>query len=219
MFDLMLLSRMKKHMFHDIIECLVAALEAKDEYTSGHSTRVGDMAFDLAKNIGLRSNECEKIHIAAHLHDIGKIGVSENVLNKKGKLLPHEWTQIKRHPQIGFEILNKSKKLKDIAEIVLCHHERWDGKGYPNNLQGLNIPLGSRIIAICDTIDAMMSIRPYRASFSIEETRQEIIANKAIQFDPKLVDATENLWPAWERLIKKSYNKNKLFLPYKVRTN
>ncbi len=191
----------KETMFHDIIECLVAALEAKDLYTSGHSTRVADMSYDLAKKIGLQGIELEDVHIAAHLHDIGKIGVPEHVLNKKGALLPHEWEQIQRHPQIGYNILNKSRELETIAKIVLHHHERWDGMGYPGKLKAEEIPLGSRIIAICDTVDAMTSTRPYRCAFTFAETQKKICANKATQFDPVLVEAAEELWPDWKRRL------------------
>ncbi|WHH58722.1 HD-GYP domain-containing protein [Petroclostridium sp. X23] len=191
-------------LFHDIIECLVTALEAKDLYTSGHSSRVADMTYDLARRVGLRRGMLEKAHIAAHLHDIGKIGIPDQILNKRGKLLPHEWAQIQLHPEIGYRILNKSKRLKIIPDIILHHHERWDGKGYPSRLKGEAIPFGSRIIAICDTIDAMTSQRPYRKAFSWDECRKEIELNKGTQFDPALVDATEKLWPLWEKQMNNS---------------
>ena len=142
----------RPHPFHDIIECLAAALEAKDFYTSGHSSRVGDMSYDLGRAMGLKGSELENIHIAAHLHDIGKMGISETILNKKGKLLPHEFAQIQTHPEIGYKILAKSKGLQKMAEIVLHHHERWDGKGYPAGLREDKIPLGSRIIAVADSM-------------------------------------------------------------------
>lgn len=183
--------------FHDIIECLAAALEAKDLYTSGHSTRVGDMSYDLGRAMGLKGSKLDNIHIAAHLHDIGKMGISENILNKKGKLLPHEWAQIQKHPEMGYRILAKSKGLKEIAEIVLHHHERWDGKGYPDGLCENRIPLGSRIIGVADAIDAITSIRPYRKALSWEECWNEVLLNKGIQFDPVAVDAAEKLWEKW----------------------
>ncbi len=179
---------------HDIIECLVAALEARDIYTSGHSNRVADMTYELAKALGLKRSKVDKIHIAAHLHDIGKLGIPDNILNKKGKLLPHEWDQIRLHPQIGYNILSRSKDLKEIADIVLYHHERWDGKGYPSGLKLDRIPLGARIIAVCDSIDAMTSERPYRTALSKEQCMEEIILNKGIQFDPVVVEAAVKLW-------------------------
>lgn len=184
--------------FHDIIECLAAALEAKDLYTSGHSTRVGDMSFDLGRAMGLKGSELESIHIAAHLHDIGKMGIPETILNKKGKLLPHEWAEIQRHPEIGYKILAKSKGLHNIAEIVLHHHERWDGSGYPQGLKEDKIPLGSRIIGVTDAVDAITSVRPYRKAMSWEACWQELLANKGIQFDPEAVEASKKLWRKWE---------------------
>jgi len=176
-----------KEIYHDIIESLVAALEAKDNYTSGHSERVAFMSSELSKGIGIKGTLLEDIDIAAHLHDIGKIGVPDKVLNKNGKLLPHEWEYIKAHPRIGFDILSKSNKLKDISKIVLYHHERWDGKGYPRGLAGIDIPLGSRVIAVCDSIDAMTSDRPYREAMSFEKCINEITINSGLMFDPVIV--------------------------------
>jgi len=201
----------RPHHFHDIIECLAAALEAKDLYTSGHSSRVGDMSFELGRAMGLKGSELETIHIAAHLHDIGKMGIPENILNKSGKLLPHEWAEIQRHPEIGCKILSKSKKLKKIAEIVLYHHERWDGRGYPHGLREDRIPLGSRIIGVTDAIDAITSVRPYRNAMSWEECREEILANKGIQFDPVAVETLEKLWKRWEVRWQESQKDNKEF--------
>lgn len=184
-------------LYHDIIDCLVGALEAKDLYTSGHSRRVADMSYDLAKLLGIRGKELDDIHMAAHVHDIGKIGVPDYILNKAEKLSEHEWAYIKKHPEIGSNILDCSKTLKDISIIVLYHHERWDGGGYPLGLKFTDIPLGSRIISICDSIDAMTSQRAYRKALSWEECRQEIEINSGLQFDPKLVNATNQLWSTW----------------------
>ena len=182
---------------HDIIECLAAALEAKDIYTSGHSMRVAEMSLDLAKGLGIKGVELEDIHIAAHLHDIGKMGISESILNKKGQLLPHEWAQIQQHPEIGHTILCKSKQLAKIAKIVLHHHESWDGKGYPAGLLKDKIPLGSRVICVADSIDAMTSARPYREAMTWEACKHQILINKGIQFDPVVVEAAEKLWIKW----------------------
>ncbi|MCX7709308.1 MAG: HD-GYP domain-containing protein [Clostridia bacterium] len=184
--------------FHDIIECLIAALEAKDLYTSGHSSRVADMSFDLARALGLKGVYRDNVHIAAHLHDIGKMGIPEYILNKKGKLLPHEWAQIQRHPEIGYSILMKSRELQRIAEIVLHHHERWDGKGYPHGLLADKIPLGARIIGVADAIDAMTSARPYREPMSWEACIEEIMLNKGVQFDPVVVEGADKLWKKWK---------------------
>ena len=183
--------------FHEVIDCLVTALEAKDAYTGGHSSKVAEMSYDLAKTMGLKGIALEDVHMAAHLHDIGKISIPESILNKKEKLLPKEWKLIELHSEMGFNILNKSKGLKNIAQIVLCHHERWDGNGYPLGIKGDKIPLGSRIIAVADSIDAMTSDRPYRAAMKWDQCKEEIQKNKALQFDPIVVDAADKLWERW----------------------
>jgi putative nucleotidyltransferase with HDIG domain len=172
-------------------------MEAKDAYTSGHSNRVADMAFDIAKYMGIKGSQLETIHLAAHLHDIGKIGISEQVLNKNGKLLPEEWAEIKKHPEIGFNILNKSKQLKEISKIVLHHHERWDGGGYPGGLKQTEIPLGSRIIAVADSIDAMTYNRPYRKALTWPECKTELLQNSGIQFDPAVIKAVNYICNKW----------------------
>lgn len=188
--------------YHDIIESLVTALEAKDQYTGGHSSRVADMVDKLCKYLKINKREKELIHIAAHLHDIGKIGIPDKVLNKKGDLLPHEWEQLKSHPEIGFKILSKSKGLKKIGTVVLYHHERWDGKGYPKGLKDINIPLGSRIIAICDSIDAMKSHRPYRKPLPDKVCEMEIKKNIGIMYDPVIASCViQN----WETIVTESY--------------
>lgn len=181
----------EKEIYHDIIESLVTALEAKDYYTKGHSERVAFMTYELSKRLGIKGRELENIHMAAHLHDIGKIGVPDKVLNKKGKLMLHEWEYIKIHPKIGFDILSKSNRLKHISKMVLHHHERWDGKGYPEGLSKMDIPIGARIIAVCDCIDAMTSTRPYREAMKFEECIKELVLNKGLMFDPYIIEYIE----------------------------
>lgn len=188
-----------KDLFHEAVECLVAALEARDPYTRDHSSRVADMVLDLSRRIGLRGWELEIVHIAAHVHDIGKIGIPDQILSKPGRLLPHEWAVMRRHPEIGYEILSKSPHLRPVAQLVLHHHERWDGRGYPSGLRGEAIPLGSRLIALADAVDAMTSNRPYRPALSWSACWQELVANKARQFDAVLVEAAGKLWPTWEK--------------------
>lgn len=177
--------------YHEIIECLVTALEAKDPYTKGHSTRVADMAYQLGEAAGLQGEELEDLHLAAHLHDIGKIGIPDGILNKTGPLSPGEFETLRQHPAIGYRILARSSQLKTLAEIVLHHHERWDGRGYPDGLRGEAIPLSSRIIAVCDAIDAMTSARPYRKAMSAAECRREMRRNRGTQFDPYLLGLME----------------------------
>jgi HD-GYP domain-containing protein (c-di-GMP phosphodiesterase class II) len=195
------LRQKRSHRYHDIIECLIGALEAKDTYTRGHSDRVAHMAYDIGKKYGLGKKELEDLHLAGHLHDIGKIGIPDNILNKPSKLQPYEYNIVKNHSRMGYDILMKSKNLKDIAIIVLYHHERWDGKGYPEGLKEKEIPLASRIIAISDSIDAMISKRSYKKSLSWNECHKEVISNKGIQFDPYLVNSIESLWSKWEKSL------------------
>lgn len=170
--------------YHEIIECITCALDAKDPYTAGHSQRVSDMAIEVCRLLGLKEKDCERIHIAAHLHDIGKIGVPDAVLNKTERLTDEEWEKIKRHPEIGAEILSKSSQLSELKDIVLHHHERFDGTGYPDGLKGEKIPVGARIIAICDSIDAITSNRSYRKANGFDHCYEEIKKNLGSMYDP-----------------------------------
>jgi len=172
--------------YHEIIECITSALDAKDPYTAGHSLQVGEMAATVCHLMGLCIDTVERVHIAAHLHDIGKIGVPDAILKKMGELEEWEWDAIKRHPQIGADILRKSTHLAEMAEIVLYHHERFDGLGYPAGLQGETIPLGARIIAICDSIDAITSNRVYRKAYSLEYCYAEIEKNLGKMYAPMI---------------------------------
>ena len=170
--------------YHDIIECITCALDARDPYTAGHSKRVSDMTLKVCQLIGLNKEDILKIHIAAHLHDIGKIGVPDAILNKEGKLTAEEFEYIKKHPSIGAQILGKSYKLSELSDIVLMHHERYDGKGYPLKKSGVEIPIGSRIIAICDSIDAITSNRCYRKAHDFDYCYKEIEKNLGKMYDP-----------------------------------
>ena len=160
--------------YHDIVDCISSALDARDPYTGNHSRRVSDMACFLCGRLGISRNETQEIHIAGHLHDIGKIGVPDRVLLKPGRLDDGEWELMKKHPQIGADILSGSKHFLRIPTVILHHHERWDGKGYPFGAKGEEIPLGSRIIAVCDSIDAMASARAYRKALLLDVCRNEI---------------------------------------------
>nr|WP_312578546.1 HD-GYP domain-containing protein [Sedimentibacter sp.] len=180
--------------YHEIIECIVSALDAKDAYTAGHSQRVSDMALKVCELIGLKKRDTERIHIAAHLHDIGKIGVPDVVLNKDTKLSDEEWDAMKKHPKIGADILSKSHHLSELKHIVLCHHERFDGKGYPIGLKGEEIPIGSRIIAICDSIDAMTSDRSYRKAYDFDYCYEEIKKNIGTMYDPMIGNYVIDHW-------------------------
>ena len=142
-------------LYHDIVNSIVAALEAKDRFTADHSLRVSNLTEQTCAALGLTREQAEIIHIAAHVHDIGKIRVPEAVLTKPGALDAVERALIREHPHIGADILGQTPELCDIAEIVLHHHEQWNGLGYPRGLKGTDIPLGCRIIAVCDSVDAM----------------------------------------------------------------
>jgi putative nucleotidyltransferase with HDIG domain len=179
----------------------MCALDARDTYTAGHSQRVSDMAVEICHLLGLNEKDAQKIHIAAHLHDIGKIGVADRVLFKEGKLNDEEWEQIKRHTEIGAEILSKSKHLRDLSEIVLYHHERYDGKGYPEGRKGVEIPMGARIVAICDSIDAMTSNRCYRKAHSLEYCYREIEKNLGKMYDPILGSYVLKHWNHITKII------------------
>ena len=183
--------------YHDIIDCLSGTLEAKDQYTEGHASRVADMVCDVCLVLGIEDVVYERMHMAAHMHDIGKIGVPDEVLQKEGPLTDREWCLIRQHPTIGYRILMRAPSLSEIAVMILHHHERFDGKGYPNRLKGKQIPLASRIIGICDAIDAMTSQRPYREALSWEECRRRVEMGSGSQFDPGLVIAIEPLWDTW----------------------
>jgi putative nucleotidyltransferase with HDIG domain len=173
---------------HDFAEGFMKALEGKDEYTSGHSKRVSDTACQIARKMGLDDDECYFIHIAGHFHDIGKINVPDAILLKTGKLRTQEMEVMRLHSTYGFEILHACKGLEVLAQVVLHHHERYDGNGYPDGLTGATIPLESRIIAIADSFDAMTTFRSYRRPVGLEEALQEIERGKGTQFDPVVAD-------------------------------
>jgi putative nucleotidyltransferase with HDIG domain len=179
-------------LLHDFATSLGKALDARDNSTREHSCEVADISSIIGKSIGLKKQQLEVIHLAGHLHDIGKIGIPDNVLFKEGKLSPKEWEYIKKHPVIGAEIVSSIEgftQKNSIKDIILHHHERYDGKGYPNGLKGYEIPLGARIIAVADSISAMMQNRPYRTKMDFENTINEIFNNSGTQFDPLIVNA------------------------------
>jgi len=184
--------------FHDLILCIISALEARDPYTSHHSSRVAEMTETICELMGLDEEEKEIYHIAAHLHDIGKIGIRDNVLLKEGKLNDEEWNIMKSHSEQGYNILMNAKSFEVVADIVRSHHERYDGNGYPDGLKGTDIPLGARIIAIADSIDAMISDRPYRKGMDTEICKEQIRKNIGIMYDPGI--ATEVL-VHWDKVL------------------
>lgn len=181
--------------FSNIIELLVSLIEIKDKYTSGHSSNVKDVSMLISRELGLDKKEIGEIRFAANLHDIGKIAVSENILNKPSKLTNKEFEDIKRHPVQGAFILANIPQLKNIGNLILHHHERFDGEGYPVGLSGLKIPLGSRIIAVADAFDAMTSKRPYRDEMKKQDAIDIIKKESGLQFDPEIVNAFLKIAP------------------------
>jgi len=187
-------SLLKMKRLNDLLDCsdtvvasLANAIEAKDEYTEGHNERVSGFAVELAKASGLNGKEQEIVRMAGILHDIGKIGVPDSILNKSGKLTDEEFTLIKSHPQNGEKILKPLNSLHEVRDVVLYHHERFDGKGYPYGLKGEHIPIYARIMAIADSYDAMTTKRPYRNAFTNSEAVKELEAMAGQMWDPELV--------------------------------
>ncbi|OQX87250.1 MAG: hypothetical protein B6D55_04000 [Candidatus Omnitrophica bacterium 4484_70.2] len=182
-------------LFLQTISALAEAIEAKDKYTIGHTERVVDLslkiAYQLRKMRKIKNwDKFERdLKVAALLHDIGKIGVPETVLNKPASLTEEEWSFVKKHPLIGVEILSPIKDLKEVISAIKYHHERYDGRGYPEGIKGKKIPLIAAIIAVADAYDAMTSDRPYRKALPPDQAKQEIKKNKGFQFHPQVVEA------------------------------
>jgi putative nucleotidyltransferase with HDIG domain len=182
---------------------LVAALDAREHETSDHSQRVVRYTLAIAEKLGVPAADRQHLARGALLHDIGKIGVPDAILLKPGPLTPAEWDEMRRHPQTGYTILRSVPFLQSAAEIVLAHQERWDGKGYPRGLAGEAIPLGARIFAIADTLDAITSDRPYRKGGPLEKARDEIRRFSGTQFDPRCADAFLSLEPAFIEALRR----------------
>lgn len=170
------------------VSLLSNAVDARDPYTAGHSERVTKISLLLGETLNLSKSQLQNLEYAALFHDIGKIGIPDYILLKNGKLTDEEYGIIQQHPCIGVNILNSVNFLKDALPIIKHHHEKFGAKGYPDNLNGQEIPLGSRIIAIADAYDAMTTDRPYRKGFSHEAAAEEINRNRGLQFDNELVD-------------------------------
>ena len=172
-----------------IAETLINAMEAKDLYLRGHSQRVAELAGQLAEELGLEENTCEDLRVAGRLHDVGKIGIREEILNKPGRLTPDEFEHVKQHVRIGLDILAPLHHIKQPLKYVEHHHERWDGVGYPLGLAGDAIPLGARILCAADSFDALTSKRAYREPLAPLAALEHLRVDAGKQFDPSVYDA------------------------------
>ena len=194
-----------EHTYDDTLEALGAALDLRDTETAGHSRRVSLYCLEIARAMGCTSEQLKTIARGAYLHDIGKIGIPDSILLKEGKLSPEETTVMQTHVRIGYELLSRIPFLVAAAEIVLAHQERYDGTGYPQGLMGEEIPLGARIFAVADTLDAMTSDRPYRQALPFSTAREEVLHESGRQFDPDVVrvflSLPEQVWENIRRTV------------------
>lgn len=173
-------------MFIEVVKSFSSALDARDKYTVDHSKRISSSARLIAERLNLNDEEKENLILGALLHDIGKIGISDSILGKPSRLTPEEFDKVKQHPLISERILKPIDALKGSLRIIRHHHERYDGLGYPDGLRGRRIPLGARILAVCDSYDAMVSERPYRSAMSIQMALEELMNQSGAQFDPQI---------------------------------
>ena len=185
--------------FVSTVEVLTEVIEKRDRYTGGHSKRVAYYSVCIAKHYGLTREEQEEVRLSALLHDIGKVGVEDRILKKPAPLDEYEWPEMKKHPLLGAEIMKRAEHLSEVMKGMLYHHERWDGKGYPEELKGEEIPLVARIIAVADTYDAMVSTRPYRKGMDPKIAYDEISRGSGTQFDPGVVAAFQKAFE-WEKM-------------------
>jgi putative nucleotidyltransferase with HDIG domain len=174
--------------YEGTVSALILTIDAKDHYTYNHSKRVAALSASIAQVLGVPKKTIKEIEHAASIHDIGKIGIDENILRKNGNLTSEESEEIKKHPAIGARIVQSVPFLEDAIPVILYHHERYDGKGYPEGIAGEQIPLSARIVIVADAVDAMMSSRPYRDALVIERVLNELRENVGTQFDPDVVD-------------------------------
>lgn len=173
--------------YEGTIKALIYAIDAKDHYTFNHSEHVAKLSSVIADELGFSKIRKDKLQHAAIMHDIGKIGVNEQILRKEGLLNKKEHDEMRKHPEIGARIVNAVPFLEDTVEVILYHHERFDGTGYPEGLRGDKIPLTARIVAIADTVDAMMRDRPYRKALSHSKLTDELKNGAGTQFDPEII--------------------------------
>lgn len=187
--DLQKAHQMLEEAYDATLQGWVFALDLREHETADHSRRVVELTIRMAEQMGIDVNSLEYIKRGALLHDIGKMGVPDHILLKPGPLSDEEWVRMRSHPQNAYDLLNQISYLRSSLDIPFCHHERWDGKGYPRGIAGTEIPLSARIFAVIDVYDALLSDRPYRQAWQQEDVIRYLIENKGIQFDPEIVDA------------------------------
>jgi putative nucleotidyltransferase with HDIG domain len=181
--------RQNQELFLETIKTLAAAIDAKDPYTHGHSERVSSFSMAISRHLGLNQEQVFRVHIAAILHDVGKLGIRESILNKPGGLSDEEFDIMRQHPSIGAQIMSPIRMLKDIIPGIRNHHETWDGKGYPDQLNGEEIPMVARIIGVADTFDAMTTTRPYQQAMTLDYVLAKMRSMSGTRFDPVVIDA------------------------------
>jgi HD-GYP domain-containing protein (c-di-GMP phosphodiesterase class II) len=177
----------------EAVEAMADMVDLRDRYTADHSKRVAANAATIASAMGMRPDDVATLRLAARVHDLGKIGLPDSILRKEGKLEPEEFALMKEHPRRGHEILAKFPQYRMGRDIVLAHHERYDGKGYPNGLAADQIPMGAQIVAVADALDAMTSDRPYRAALPLHQAMTELRIGRATQWSPSVVDTVDRL--------------------------
>ena len=183
------LSEQRADVLFKAIKALAAAVDAKSHYTGRHSARMADMCIEIGKELNLPESKLNVLELAAHIHDVGKIGTPDSVLMKPGKLTDDEWVDILKHPATGASFLAGIDELAEVASVIRHHHEHLDGSGYPDGLKGDAIPFLSRILTVADSYEAMTSDRPYREAIGKNEAIKELLANSGTQFDSVVVDA------------------------------
>jgi putative nucleotidyltransferase with HDIG domain len=192
-----------KDMLFSLVRCLTASLDARDPYTWGHSERVARIAVRLGEELGMREVERSELYLGGLLHDIGKIGVPDEVLRKPGRLTDEEYEQVKQHTVVGDAILGHVRQLAHLRPLVRNHHEQYDGTGYPDGLAGTDIPLGARLLAVADTFDALMSDRPYRKALAPSALEAILSGGAGRQWDPEVIAALfhckHELYPICQR--------------------
>jgi HD-GYP domain-containing protein (c-di-GMP phosphodiesterase class II) len=201
-----------------VVKGVIATLELKDPYTRGHSERVAYFSLELAKRLNQFSEEeMKSYYYACLLHDVGKVSVPDHILTKPASLTDKEYEVIKSHPVVGLNVIKHIDGLQDSLSVVLHHHERWDGKGYPHKLSGEEIPILARLTAVADAFDAMTTKRSYREALSVEEAYERIVYGKGTQFDPSVVELFSEVFPKFVQYVKSEHAKMSYSAAHKTR--